>query len=138
MGERRKDLEWMPALMVPAAGFLPGLLARDLGWISQGIALIVMYSGSLLVTVGLVYAFAWRLADVGLEREGLRWGLVAAGLLFVFYALPQWIAAFPIRWEELSWAMLGWVGVGEELWVRGLLYTSRTTGEQAPLSSSRS
>ena len=94
---RRRSFFWLAAFLVPAAGFRPGLLALEWGWLSPEIARILMHCGALLAVLGLAYAFGWRLADLGLGREGLRPGLLAAGPLFVAYAVPQWIAALPLR-----------------------------------------
>lgn len=120
----------LTAFVIPAAGFLAGPLAQQWGRLSPDVSRLLMHVGALLAILGLTHVFGWNLADLGLRRKGLRRGLLAAGLLFVFYAVPQWVAALPLRWQPLGWLTVGWagyyllVGATEELWMRGLLYAT--------------
>ena len=124
------DLKWLAAFLAPESIFLLGMFIQERGWLPAETLSILRHSGGLLVVLSLMRAFGWRLTDLGVKQRGLRPGLLAAGLLFFVYAVPQWFAAYPFRWQPLGWVTAYWatfyllVGVTEELWMRGLLYTA--------------
>lgn len=127
------DLQWLLAFMLPYGVVMIGVLIRQRGSFLpiQRAVLTVLLSGVLiLVTLGLMCLFRWQLTDLGVKQQGVRQGLLAAGLIFVFMAVPQLYAAYPWRWRSLDESVVYdtvkylSVGVAEELWMRGLVYTA--------------
>jgi len=124
------EFKWLTAFLAPGTILLLSWFIHKQGWLRVEALRIPTFGSELLVVLGLMYAFKWKLADLGLRRRGLLPGLLAAGLLFLFFALPQWVAAYPFRWQPLGWVTAYWatyyllVGTTEELWMRGLLYTA--------------
>lgn len=127
------DYQWLMAFLFPYAVGLAGvLLSKKSGFSPDQRILwsVLVNSAIILVVLGVMYLCRWRLADLGVRWQGLRSGLLAAGLIFVFMAVPEWYAAYPWRWQSLDdftvydAAKYLSVSVAEELWFRGLVYIS--------------
>jgi len=124
------NYRWLMAFLIPEAIVIVSWTIRRQGWLSADVWRVIANSGLLFVVLGLVLAYGWRLTDIGVKQQGLLSGLLGSGLLFSFYAVPQWLAAYPFRWQPLGWSTVYWaaffllVAIVEELWIRGLIYTA--------------
>lgn len=107
------------------------LISKNVGFSpGQKVLWSVLANGAvILVVLGMMYLYRYRLTDLGIRWPGLRPGLLAGGLVFVFMAAPELYAAYPWRWQSLDESIVYdavkylLVGVAEELWIRGLVYT---------------
>ena len=127
----RRNYQWLMAFLIPQAIIVVSWILRRQGWLLAPDVWRMIGNGALLfVVLGLVFVYGWQLTDVGVKRQGLPSGLLGGGLLFIFYAIPQWLAAYPFRWQQLGMSTAYWaaffllVAIAEELWIRGLLYTA--------------